>query len=426
MYYKNGTWVGFSREVFESMKAGFLENKPIIEVSIEGSQYLIDFFRMLQIDLVTGNRRSISWIDVNKKCFFPKFTVDEKSHNCCEVINCPEVKIEIKIDQNSVKRKRNRSYSDEVESDESSSDDQYSVSKRPRIPSLVMENARWPNVEILKDGERNYLDIKHIFLSGLRRTHGDITVTSIHRCLHAGPIGSARLQSFQKQIELTKATRGTAEVRIGWHGTSSEGVANIMLHGFGLSNKLSGSEAAYGDGIYLSPARAPETSALLSVADKNGEKHMLLCRVIMGNIEKVEVGSNQFHSSSAEYDTGVDNFANPKWYIVWSTHMNRHILPEYVVSYKSSDHQQGQGLLTGTPTPTPIPMRDTASTMSFPKLFSAMKSSLPSSSSEELEALFRMFKEGKVAKDVLIKRLRSIAGDQLITSTIRKIRTSMC
>ena len=73
-----------------------------------------------------------------------------------------------------------------------------------------------------------------------------------------------------------------------------------------------------------------------SEADNNGEKHMILCRVILGNVEKLEAGSQQCYPSSSEFDTGADDPKNPKWHFIWSTNMNRHILPECVVSFKCS------------------------------------------------------------------------------------------
>lgn len=77
-------------------------------------------------------------------------------------------------------------------------------------------------------------------------------------------------------------------------------------------------------------------------ADDNGEKHLVLCRVLLGNVEKVDVGSQQCYPSSVAFDSGVDNIVNPKWYVVWTTNMNTHILPECVVSYKCSDRKQGE------------------------------------------------------------------------------------
>lgn len=49
----------------------------------------------------------------------------------------------------------------------------------------------------------------------------------------------------------------------------------------------------------------------------------------------MEIGSEQCHPSSEEFDSGVDNLSAPRKYIVWSTHMNTHILPEFVVSFRA-------------------------------------------------------------------------------------------
>lgn len=70
--------------------------------------------------------------------------------------------------------------------------------------------------------------------------------------------------------------------------------------------------------------------------DENGEKHAILCRVVVGNAEKVEAGSKQWFPTSTKFDTGVDEFKNPRQYTVWGTNMNTHILPQCVVSFKSS------------------------------------------------------------------------------------------
>lgn len=85
-------------------------------------------------------------------------------------------------------------------------------------------------------------------------------------------------------------------------------------------------------------------SALESESDDDGQNHVLLCRVILGSVEKVEAGSQQCHPSSLEFDTGGDDLKNPERYVVWCTNMNSHILPECVVSYKSSDHVPGMNV----------------------------------------------------------------------------------
>ena len=76
-------------------------------------------------------------------------------------------------------------------------------------------------------------------------------------------------------------------------------------------------------------------------ADENGLRHLLLCRVILGKAEEVAPGSDQSHPSSDEFDSGIDSFSCPKKYIVWTTHMNTHVLPEYVISFRAPRSLKG-------------------------------------------------------------------------------------
>jgi len=82
-------------------------------------------------------------------------------------------------------------------------------------------------------------------------------------------------------------------------------------------------------------------SAIYADIDENGEQHMLLCQVILGAAELVLQGSDQFCPSSEHFDTGADDLLAPKRLIVWSTHMNTHILPLYVVRFKLSPKWHG-------------------------------------------------------------------------------------
>lgn len=72
-----------------------------------------------------------------------------------------------------------------------------------------------------------------------------------------------------------------------------------------------------------------------SNSDEDGVRHILLCRVILGKQEVVPIGSEQFLPSSEEFDSGVDNLNSPKKYIMWSTHMNTCVLPEFVISFRA-------------------------------------------------------------------------------------------
>ena len=75
--------------------------------------------------------------------------------------------------------------------------------------------------------------------------------------------------------------------------------------------------------------------------DENGVRYLMLCRVIMGNVELVNPGCGQCHPSSIQFDSGVDDLQNPCHLIVWSMNMNTHIFPEYVVSFKTSLKAEG-------------------------------------------------------------------------------------
>lgn len=72
-----------------------------------------------------------------------------------------------------------------------------------------------------------------------------------------------------------------------------------------------------------------------SVADENGLRHILLCRVVLGKMETIPAGSKQFQPSSTDFDSGVDNIAEPRRFTVWSAFMNSHIFPNYIISIKT-------------------------------------------------------------------------------------------
>lgn len=76
--------------------------------------------------------------------------------------------------------------------------------------------------------------------------------------------------------------------------------------------------------------------------DKDGLRHLLLCRLILGKSEVVHPGSDQCRPSSEEFDSGMDNLSSPKKYILWSTHMNTHILPEFVISFRAPSRLKGR------------------------------------------------------------------------------------
>lgn len=82
-------------------------------------------------------------------------------------------------------------------------------------------------------------------------------------------------------------------------------------------------------------------SVKYSDVDENGIVHMMLCRVIMGNVEIVHPGSKQHRPSSDYFDSGVDDLKTPQHYIVWDMNLNRHVYSEFVVTIKLPSKTKG-------------------------------------------------------------------------------------
>ncbi|KAG1366695.1 putative Inactive poly [ADP-ribose] polymerase RCD1 [Cocos nucifera] len=399
LFFCDDSWIDFPHQVFNILRAGFVAGKAILEVTVDDGSYIFDFQRMTQIDVGTGTSNSIAWIDVNGQCFFPRVAV-EKQRNTITIAKC------FSVAPPALKRKRDEFETIEEHSDESPEPSNVAGFDRPR----------WTGVEVLGDGDRYYKVVEKLFLDGMRKFAPDTVITSIHKCLHSSPSGNSRLKAFQIQMQMTKDNRGDDNVKFGWHGTSARDVAAVISHGFGQpDNSILGSDAC-GVGIHLSPPHSPYTSSLLSEVDANGERHVILCRVIMGKSEEVEAGSLQFHPSSEDFDSGVDDLENPKWYVLWSTCMNTRILPEYVVSFKSSKQSQDPGRIM-SPSKKP-----SLTSLSFQKLFADMGRYLSSSQRQDIEIFYDHYKAGKMSKDAFIKHLRSTVGDKLLASIIRRIR----
>ncbi|ONK76108.1 uncharacterized protein A4U43_C03F23990 [Asparagus officinalis] len=244
-----------------------------------------------------------------------------------------------------------------------------------------------------------------------RSSDRDAVVTGIRKCLYS----RRRSRVFEMTAGMTKEERGEANLGFGWYGAAADDVGRT-------NDGALGAEDAHGVGVHLSPPHFPYASSRLSEADENGEKRIVLCRIIMGNSERVDAGSAQYHPSTGGYDSGVDDLRNPKWYIIWSTHMNTHILPEYIVSFKPSTQRQGIHAAVNSTAMTTRRWPSAAQGLSFQKLLSEMGRSLPSSSTQALQMLYNKHKAGKMSKDAFIRCLRSVAGDKLLASTIKRMR----
>ncbi|CAH8359031.1 unnamed protein product [Eruca vesicaria subsp. sativa] len=229
-----------------------------------------------------------------------------------------------------------------------------------------------------------------------------------------GTVGSrAKLKSFQVFQEAVEMKHGgggggsgnKARVKYGWCDVKKTELKSVLEYGFSQPRN----DGCYGRGLYLSPDNALLECLKDSVAEESGDgmRFMLLCRVILGKSEIVPRGSIQSCPSSPEFDSGVDDLASPSKYIVWSTHMNTHVLPEFLVCVK-----------------TPInfnrsPKRKRSPWMPFPVLIKALSKLLPSSQILIIQKHYKDQQNRRVSRSELIQRVRNITGDKLLVHIIK-------
>ncbi|KAI4336142.1 hypothetical protein L6164_014709 [Bauhinia variegata] len=274
--------------------------------------------------------------------------------------------------------------------------------------------------ERLAEGDRVHDLIQRRFILGLGLVGAKTEVVAIHKNTCSSTMGQARAQSFQIYMQaMSKKRDGNANVKYAWYGTSGrEEVEEIISHGFGHAThcgKSHNNNGLYGCGVYLSPDDSPLESVKSTVVDEGSLRHLLLCRVILGRAELVHPGAEQCHPSSDDYDSGVDNILSPKKYIVWTTRMNTHVLPEYIISFRVPCLKDLMkiGETFRKPSSPWIP---------FSALISVLSKVLPPSAIELISKYHKYHKEKKISRNELTLKVRQVAGDKLLIAAIKSFR----
>ncbi|KFK27981.1 hypothetical protein AALP_AA8G456300 [Arabis alpina] len=286
---------------------------------------------------------------------------------------------------------------------ESGSCDSYS-GQRQR-PSFADEHGL---MELL-EGDKAYDLIYRNCKSGL---NDQCQIVSILRngFKHVGSLAKFKtFQVFQEAVEFKHGGEsGGAKVKYGWCTVKRTEVKSILDYGFSQPRN----DGSYGRGLYLSP---DNTSLLECLKDdtsseeseEDGIRFLLLCRVILGKSEIVSKGSTQSCPSSQEFDSGVDDLASPSKYIVWSTHMNTHVLPEFLVCIKAPLHLTRSVKRLRSPW------------MAFPVLIKALSKFLPPSQIFIIQKHYKDQQNRRISRSELIQRVRSITGDRLLADIIK-------
>ncbi|KAG8096911.1 hypothetical protein GUJ93_ZPchr0013g36050 [Zizania palustris] len=390
---EGGAWADVPGEAVAQLRRAFLERRAVAEASYGGKSFLFDFVRMARIDASTAEEAALGWVDEHGGCFFP----------------APE---------SGRKRKREQRQAEDVNEASSGVEERSGESPEAAEPKKKMRGV-WGKTSRLEQTDRFYQVVEKIFLSRMApvAAASGVVITAVHKVEH-----DARTRAFQLQGQLLAAARGAggSNAKFAWYGAPAADVAAAVEHGVGRTNGWLLGGRAHGEGVHLSPPQSPHASAMLTKVDEKGEAHIVLCRVLMGWPEVVPAGSSQFHPSSDDYDSAVDDMENPRWYVVWSTHMNTRILPLYVVSFKCPNLQQMQGSLGATSKlkkPSPEATRDM-----FPMLLTEIQRFVPSPKLQTLQKSYNCFKKGQMKKDQFIRFLRSFIGDKVLTTVAKKLQ----
>lgn len=271
MFYKNGDWLDYPKDVVALVKKDFEIKKAAVEVELNGDDILLDFLHMYRVDLKTGLQQPIAWIDEAGCCFFPEVCAasDEDSYNSCEqeqgvhiMYEPNEIKFHLTIDVNGVDGFKLRECS--RESNALVKDAQFDT-KQNDVEVEGSTNAgegieKNQGTDLVAYTEAVYgkldLDtVQKMFLEGMSNSGIiDPDIVEIYRC--SGESLHARLELFHKQVGITERIHGDANVQYAWLPSSKEELPTMMKNGLGYCGP-SAFNSVYGFGIRLSAATYP-------------------------------------------------------------------------------------------------------------------------------------------------------------------------
>ncbi|XAR48070.1 NAD(+) ADP-ribosyltransferase [Bertholletia excelsa] len=269
------------------------------------------------------------------------------------------------------------------------------------------------------EGNHEYEKIKECFLKGMGEIGKETDVVALHKNPYSSLAGQARVKTFRIFSGSVAKQRGGANIRYAWYSCSREEICQIMKYGFSRC-RGAGNGESLGSGIYLSPTNLAINELQSSAMDENGLRHMLLCRVILGNMEMISPGSTQYQPSSEDFDSGVDNLSSPGRYIIWSAYMNSHIFTNYIVSFKAPTPS-----VRGLNRVQTHVVKPSSPFIKFPILLSQLSSFLPRSKMTLIEKYHTDYQEKKVSRIAFIQKLRQLAGDKLLMTVFRNQRNKV-
>ncbi|XP_014752937.1 probable inactive poly [ADP-ribose] polymerase SRO1 isoform X3 [Brachypodium distachyon] len=427
VFYKQGSWYNFPELIMNSLIEEFKGGKSSVVTVMDDEPVLVDFLSMTLVNLKTRKQRSVAWFDDTGKGFFPSLFFDEQADEMANVTS------------GNVEGNAQGIMLDKVVNSPPEVVKQVVLESSPPVPqNPSTADVLRKKITSVERGTEDFLFVQDLFLSGLGPFATPNNILHIHRYAPNDITAQCRLQAFERQMSCTKEDRGDSNVRYGWLGSTKTDIVRILIHGFGTTGKPT-EKACLSAGVYLSPEDRAFTSVGLCDVDEKGVQYMLLCRVILGNMEAITPGSQDSFPSSEIYDSGVDDCSNPKCYVMWPSHLSTHIRLEYLVSFrlpsKVRHYLLGLKGLWFQPSPKEVPVdvstlqpimggtgeAPTSPWISFKVLFAMIQDNISSVARELLFHHYEELKENEISREQMVKNMIVIVGEKLLLETLKKL-----
>lgn len=281
MFYENNEWIDLPEHIICAIRNDLEAKRAAIEFNWCGRHFVLDFLHMHRLDLETGVKTQLAWIDIAGKCFFPEI-YDSLERDCCHHIcgedpeqhDQREIKLLLEIDVNGGELPRlnlnevsdNMNDIQVVQRFSNGQDDVASEDSCSRDLDDVIE--KWDKAETdqfsgVKPAE-DQLDkdaVKEMFALGTA-TLGHVELLDVYQ--FSSEIAKARLSLFQKQADITMKHRGDANIRYAWVPAKKEVLSAVMMHGLGVGGAFI-KKSMYGVGVHLNAANSPYFRFLFSL-----------------------------------------------------------------------------------------------------------------------------------------------------------------
>ncbi|TVU40580.1 hypothetical protein EJB05_14047 [Eragrostis curvula] len=342
LLYQHGDWSDLPEDIVNLAQRDFQLKRSLTTAVFQNKHILLDFVHMVCQDNEMTINNPIAWVDDNGKSFFPDLSAGlyTSQHDKGEAEQLAEMSTNVAESSSSASVdevvSHDKTINHSVEEKSKAHNNPYeAIGENKSHPSMFLSSSGiiQGNTNKQNGGPHVESPVHALLLQGLGELFSGKDIIGIYRTPLLDQEEQVRSKLFQKEVEAIKSRRGNANVRYAWLPCSRHAMDEMMVRG-ALQIAKPQCGALYGVGTHLAPANCSISCASYSDFVEDGIMRMMLCRVIMGNVEVIYPGSKQFQPTSGCFDSGVDDHQKPNHYIIWDANVHKHINAEYAVILK--------------------------------------------------------------------------------------------